>query len=265
MKCFIDFSNPIPIYQCINYDESDIPFNLPKPKRENIFDNLRCERLEIITHAHMTHLETKSHILMDTEIEELPLSLNEPLLTKVVDIDTVKDELPNLDIKFVILKKQKPKKRNFDGVPVEVIENLLDKYRNVMALGINEPSFDPEQDNGAMLAHTRFFRKNETYLVEFLNLEGLNSGFYYCFLNLSRNIGLSDAYPCSPVLYGIPAREMVLSDSCLFCKIIRGVIPSFKVYETNLTYAFLDINPLSEGHIVNTFSIFRLIFVNFSW
>lgn len=46
---------------------------------------------------------------------------------------------------------------------------------------------------------------------------------------------------------------MALSDSCLFCKIIRGVIPSFKVYETAHTYAFMDINPISEGHIVSSF------------
>ena len=33
-------------------------------------------------------------------------------------------------------------------------------------------------------------------------------------------------------------------DNCLFCKIVRGEIPSRKVYEDDLVYAFLDINPL---------------------
>ncbi len=37
---------------------------------------------------------------------------------------------------------------------------------------------------------------------------------------------------------------------CLFCKIINGDIPSYKVYEDASTYAFLDINPCSEGHTV---------------
>ncbi|KAK7692518.1 hypothetical protein QCA50_004146 [Cerrena zonata] len=35
---------------------------------------------------------------------------------------------------------------------------------------------------------------------------------------------------------------------CLFCAIIRGAIPAFKVYETEHTLAFLDISPVSEGH-----------------
>lgn len=32
-------------------------------------------------------------------------------------------------------------------------------------------------------------------------------------------------------------------DSCLFCKIIAGQIPSDKVYEDDRCYAFRDINP----------------------
>ncbi|KAI8068375.1 HIT-like domain-containing protein [Gongronella butleri] len=39
-----------------------------------------------------------------------------------------------------------------------------------------------------------------------------------------------------------------LTDDCLFCKIIRGEIPSHKIAETDKSYAFLDINPLSKGH-----------------
>ncbi|KAI8988248.1 HIT-like domain-containing protein [Mycotypha africana] len=39
-----------------------------------------------------------------------------------------------------------------------------------------------------------------------------------------------------------------LQADCIFCKIIRGEIPSFKITETDKSYAFLDINPLSEGH-----------------
>ncbi|KAF3763795.1 HIT-like protein [Cryphonectria parasitica EP155] len=36
--------------------------------------------------------------------------------------------------------------------------------------------------------------------------------------------------------------------SCIFCKIIKGDIPSFKLFESDKTFAFLDINPLSKGH-----------------
>lgn len=35
---------------------------------------------------------------------------------------------------------------------------------------------------------------------------------------------------------------------CIFCKIIKGEIPSYKVYEDEKIYAFLDINPYSNGH-----------------
>jgi histidine triad (HIT) family protein len=37
-------------------------------------------------------------------------------------------------------------------------------------------------------------------------------------------------------------------EDCIFCKIIRGEIPSFKVYEDEKSFAFEDINPVSKGH-----------------
>ncbi|KAJ3285786.1 Adenosine 5'-monophosphoramidase [Rhizoclosmatium sp. JEL0117] len=39
-----------------------------------------------------------------------------------------------------------------------------------------------------------------------------------------------------------------VSADCIFCKIVKGIIPCHKVYETATTLAFLDINPLSAGH-----------------
>lgn len=35
---------------------------------------------------------------------------------------------------------------------------------------------------------------------------------------------------------------------CIFCKIVRGELPSYKVYEDDKTFAFLDINPVNAGH-----------------
>lgn len=35
---------------------------------------------------------------------------------------------------------------------------------------------------------------------------------------------------------------------CLFCKIVAGQIPAYKLYETDQVLAFLDINPVSTGH-----------------
>ncbi len=35
---------------------------------------------------------------------------------------------------------------------------------------------------------------------------------------------------------------------CIFCKLIAGEIPCFKIYEDDETLAFMDINPANEGH-----------------
>lgn len=37
---------------------------------------------------------------------------------------------------------------------------------------------------------------------------------------------------------------------CIFCKIIKGEIPSSKVYENEYVYAFRDINPQAPVHIL---------------
>lgn len=37
---------------------------------------------------------------------------------------------------------------------------------------------------------------------------------------------------------------------CLFCKIVAGEIPCYKVYEDEHVLAFLDIHPCSKGHTV---------------
>lgn len=40
------------------------------------------------------------------------------------------------------------------------------------------------------------------------------------------------------------------SDNCIFCKIVRGEIPSRKVYEDDEILAFHDINPLAPVHVL---------------
>ena len=39
-----------------------------------------------------------------------------------------------------------------------------------------------------------------------------------------------------------------MNNDCLFCKIVSGSIPSYKIYEDEIVIAFLDINPDSNGH-----------------
>ncbi|ORY60714.1 HIT domain-containing protein [Pseudomassariella vexata] len=41
---------------------------------------------------------------------------------------------------------------------------------------------------------------------------------------------------------------MASTATCIFCKIIKGEIPCFKLFESDKTLAFLDIQPLSRGH-----------------
>jgi histidine triad (HIT) family protein len=39
-----------------------------------------------------------------------------------------------------------------------------------------------------------------------------------------------------------------MTDDCIFCKIVEGEVPSYKVYEDENVMAFLDANPVSKGH-----------------
>ena len=42
----------------------------------------------------------------------------------------------------------------------------------------------------------------------------------------------------------------MLNEDCLFCKIIKGEIPSAKVYEDKKVLVFNDINPVAPVHIL---------------
>ena len=37
-------------------------------------------------------------------------------------------------------------------------------------------------------------------------------------------------------------------EDCIFCKIIKGEIPCFKVFEDDRVLAFADVNPITDGH-----------------
>ncbi|MDR2199471.1 MAG: HIT family protein [Deltaproteobacteria bacterium] len=41
-----------------------------------------------------------------------------------------------------------------------------------------------------------------------------------------------------------------MSEKCVFCEIAHGRIPSIRVYEDADFIAFMDINPISEGHLL---------------
>jgi histidine triad (HIT) family protein len=37
-------------------------------------------------------------------------------------------------------------------------------------------------------------------------------------------------------------------ENCIFCKIVKGEIPCIKIWEDEKYLAFLDVNPIKEGH-----------------
>jgi histidine triad (HIT) family protein len=44
--------------------------------------------------------------------------------------------------------------------------------------------------------------------------------------------------------------SVVAAENCIFCKIVRGEIPSRKVYEDDLVLAFHDIHPVAPVHFM---------------
>ena len=50
-------------------------------------------------------------------------------------------------------------------------------------------------------------------------------------------------------------------EDSIFTKIIKREIPSYKIYEDEKTYAFLDIHPLTEGHVL----VIPKVQVEFIW
>lgn len=50
------------------------------------------------------------------------------------------------------------------------------------------------------------------------------------------------------VVKGSPIWYYSIMQNCLFCKIVRGELPCYKVYENDLFLAFLDIFPKVKGH-----------------
>jgi len=50
----------------------------------------------------------------------------------------------------------------------------------------------------------------------------------------------------APVLE--PEFKTVFQENCAFCQIVRGIVPSSKVFEDDISLAFLDHRPLFAGH-----------------
>merc|ERR1711976_713962 len=42
--------------------------------------------------------------------------------------------------------------------------------------------------------------------------------------------------------------RVLMEGKCVFCSIVGGRIPSYKIYEDEVCFMFLDINPCAPGH-----------------
>jgi histidine triad (HIT) family protein len=49
-------------------------------------------------------------------------------------------------------------------------------------------------------------------------------------------------------LKNAPVFNEVFKENCTFCNIVRGAVPCFKVFEDDISLAFLDHRPLFAGH-----------------
>ena len=45
-----------------------------------------------------------------------------------------------------------------------------------------------------------------------------------------------------------PILKEEFREDCTFCRIVRGIVPCFKVFEDDISFAFLDHRPLFAGH-----------------
>lgn len=46
----------------------------------------------------------------------------------------------------------------------------------------------------------------------------------------------------------MPSPEQGSAPDCIFCRIVKGEIPSTRIYEDETLLVFLDINPVAAGH-----------------
>ena len=67
----------------------------------------------------------------------------------------------------------------------------------------------------------------------------------------TKKISLKASLPANAFFFYLFCYNKDMQDeNCIFCKIGKGEIPSSKVYEDEKFFAFLDIKPVSDGHLL---------------
>lgn len=224
-----------------------------------------CDMIRFCPHASGTHMETEAHIQQEgrkplSYLKDIP-----PLMLAFVldgiDLASFHSQAEAIIIRTgAFLSLRESNSYDFTGtnppyLSPDNISSLGKRFLSAKFILIDAPSMDPESDGGQLLAHKAFFSlfPNATGIIELCNIpEGIH-GLYA--LSLNPAAFDSDATPCAPILYPLmPCTQEVqpqsttMSESCIFCKIIKGAIPCHKILETPTVLAFLDINPLASGH-----------------
>lgn len=191
----------IPIFKTPTWNGGETVFALKEPAKKSIhFPGCICDEICLIPHAHGTHIEGRGHIMR--EFHDFPLSLAEPIQTIILDEG---GEVGGSDsVPFVMIRKENPKMKSFQGIDTNYIPRLIESFPSLCILGINEPSFDPEFDEGRLEFHKAFFDSlPDGYLVELLDFSNgrIECNYMYeCNLN-PYFITETDAIPCCPILY----------------------------------------------------------------
>ena len=72
----------------------------------------------------------------------------------------------------------------------------------------------------------------------------------YCRLSRDDYISIGQIQEEYAVKRNSEIEEETNMDNCIFCKIIKGELPSRKVYEDEFTLSFMDIAKDVDGHIL---------------
>jgi histidine triad (HIT) family protein len=94
----------------------------------------------------------------------------------------------------------------------------------------------------------KFDNPNKEQIIEYiksLDSESLDGFLIKNNIKINEEGNLSQAGPSEE-----EGTEETTEQKCIFCSIIKGDIPSYRLTENDKSIAILEINPLSKGHLI---------------
>jgi len=135
---------------------------------------------------------------------------------------------------------------------------LVDQYCSLHVTDFEK--FQRALDNGADVQASihKSMEKHTDYLVKKYNIDfepkELKTENDNWTRLMDQRVGVDDIFDIEKLEEFIDKftdtkiEDRITETNCIFCRIVRGEIPSNKVYEDEYTLAFFDINPASEYH-----------------